>query len=171
MSPDPSTVVITDTSVLINFLKIDRLDLLGNCSCKFLVTNHVRDEISANYSTQAQCYEKGLFAEFLQEIIVNNINEIKLFGTLMRDNRLGEGECSALAAAIYRGYSVAIDDRLATKVGMHLSPSLKILTTQDIMILIIQEQLLTIAEADSILTDWKMNHRFSLKIASFSDLI
>src|ERR1700722_7633689 len=39
-------VIVSDTSVLINFLKIDRLDLLGNCSLHFLVTDHVRHDAS-----------------------------------------------------------------------------------------------------------------------------
>jgi len=41
------TIVITDTSVLINFLALDALAILTSLAAtRFLVTDHVRDEVT-----------------------------------------------------------------------------------------------------------------------------
>ena len=45
----PSTVVVTDASVLVNFLRIDRMDLIAGHSHAFIVTDHVADEVSDRY--------------------------------------------------------------------------------------------------------------------------
>jgi predicted nucleic acid-binding protein len=169
MQTDSSIIVITDTSVLINFVKIDRLDLLGSCSCQFLVTDHVREEITL--PEQLSCYNLGLQAGFFEEILVNSLPELTLFGRLIHSGRLGEGECSAIAAAIHRGYAVALDDGRAIKEARALAPKLEILTTKDVMVGLIRERVLTIAEADQILQDWAANHRFKLKMQTFKGLI
>jgi len=49
----PSSIVIADTSMLINFLAIGRMDLIKRHSCRFLITDHVRQEITEHY--QAGC--------------------------------------------------------------------------------------------------------------------
>ena len=38
VGPSPSTVVVTDASVPVNFLRIDRMDLIAGHSQKFTVT-------------------------------------------------------------------------------------------------------------------------------------
>ena len=44
------TIVITDTSVLINFLVLDKVGLLPRLpNKKFVVTDHVRAEITEHY--------------------------------------------------------------------------------------------------------------------------
>ena len=40
-----STVIALDTSVLINFLCIDRMDLIARYSHQFIVTDHVAAEV------------------------------------------------------------------------------------------------------------------------------
>ena len=47
-----SVIIVADTSVLINFLKIDRMDLIGRFPQRFLATDHVAAEISDNYPDQ-----------------------------------------------------------------------------------------------------------------------
>jgi hypothetical protein len=50
MSNARRTAVLLDTSVLINFLAVDRVDLLGHHPrYRFLVTEHVRKEVTAHY--------------------------------------------------------------------------------------------------------------------------
>ena len=41
-----SAIVVADTSVLLNFLKIGRMDLIGSHPRRFLATDHVENEIS-----------------------------------------------------------------------------------------------------------------------------
>jgi predicted nucleic acid-binding protein len=45
-------ILITDTSVLINFLNINRLDLLIAYPGKFLITEHVIEEITIDFPEQ-----------------------------------------------------------------------------------------------------------------------
>lgn len=42
----PGVIIIADTSVLINFLRIDRMDLIGAHPSAFVATEHVAVEIS-----------------------------------------------------------------------------------------------------------------------------
>jgi predicted nucleic acid-binding protein len=168
---DESFIIVADTSVLINFLRIDRLDLIGRCSRHFLGTDHVRDEITSQYPEQVERYNSGLTNGFIIEINVDSIPELKIYSRLLEGGRLGQGECSAIAVAVHRRYGLAIDDRRAIKEATALDSSLSVFKTQDIMIMIIQEELLTVAEADAILAEWSANHRFRLKIKSFSELI
>lgn len=164
-------IIISDTSVLINFLKIDRLNLFRNCSLHFLVTDHVRAEITDSFPEQLHRFQSGLQQHTLEEIRVEEATEIETFSALMQQGKLGIGECSAISVAIHRKYSLAIDDNLAIKSTLCLAPHLPILRTQDLMVKMIQEGVLNISEVDSILQDWAKNHRFKLKIKTFKELL
>ncbi len=53
MGTDAPSDVVTDTSTLINFLRIGRVDLLaGLTSYRFVITDHVRAEVRASYPDQ-----------------------------------------------------------------------------------------------------------------------
>ena len=52
--PDSSLIIIADTNILINFLRIDRLDLIARHSCQFVITEHVREEITEHHPVQRQ---------------------------------------------------------------------------------------------------------------------
>lgn len=45
-------IVVADTSVLVNFLRIDRMDLIGAHPASFIVTDHVAIEIADTYPDQ-----------------------------------------------------------------------------------------------------------------------
>jgi predicted nucleic acid-binding protein len=166
-----TSIIVSDTSVLINFLKINRLDLLGNCSIHFLVTDHVRGEITNSFPEQIQSFQSGLEQHTLEEITVAEVSEIEIFSTLMKQGKLGIGECSAIALAIHRKLPLAIDDNVAIKSTRSLAPNLPILRTQDLMVKMIQEGVLNISDADSILQDWAINHCFKMKFRTFKELI
>lgn len=163
-------IVVSDTSVLINFLKIDRLDLLEKCSFNFLITDHVRSEISDSFPDQFQRFQVGLQKNILKEISVTESAELELFASLLKKGHLGTGECSAISVAIHRKYTLAIDDHVAIKSALLLAPYIPVLRTQDLMVQMIQEDILNIAGADLILHEWATKHRFKLKIKSFSEV-
>jgi len=52
MTNENKKILITDTSVLINFLNIKRLDLLIAFPGKFLITEHVVEEITIDFPKQ-----------------------------------------------------------------------------------------------------------------------
>ena len=163
------TVVITDTSVLINFLVLDRARLLtGVPTHRFAVTDHVRAEITAHYHEQLQRLEQAFSAQILEEITVSDLAEVQIFAELTAKG-LGIGECSAIAVAVHRQLTLAIDDKRATKKVASLGLNLSILTTESLMVLLIKQGALSVDEADAVKLDWEQNHRFRLPFGSFAE--
>ena len=171
MGADQPTIVVIDASVLINFLRIDRMDLIADHSHGFVVTDHVAAEISGRYPDQQQRFALAINTGAISQVSITNPREIAVFGSLSQSRRLGAGECSAIATAVCRQHILAIDDRRATTQARRASQTLQILTTQDLMVSMIGENLLDIPEADSIKDDWAIQHRFRLKIQSFQDIV
>ena len=165
------TVVITDTSVLINFLVIARMELLAQLTThRFVVTEHVREEVTAHYGNQLQQLKDALASGMLDEVRVDDLDEVRLFAQLTTTG-LGLGECSAIAVAVRRGLALAIDDRRAIKKISSLGHAVTVLTTVDLMVLLIQQGILTVEDADAIKVDWEINHRFRLGFSSFRQRI
>ena len=163
-------VVVADASVLLNFLNIDRTDLLSRHSYQFVVTDHVAAEVSDQYPQQQQRFVAAVSAGGVLQTSVSSSEEVSFFGELSASGRLGAGECSAIAVAVCRCLILAIDDRRATIQAHRASPTLRILTTQDLMVSLIREGLLDIAEADRIKDEWATRYRFRLKLGSFREI-
>lgn len=168
---DPLSIIISDTSVLINFLAINRMDLIKRHSCRFLITNHVRLEVTEHYEEQLTRLQQALDQGILEEIPVTDPKEIETFGKLTELESFGSGECACIAVAVHRGYTLAIDDKKATNQARRSCPTLNILTTQDLMVSMIKSELITVHEADAIKEEWASFHKFKLKIRSFAELI
>jgi predicted nucleic acid-binding protein len=165
------TIIITDTSVLINFLVLDRAELLtGLPNQRFVVTDHVRAEVTAHYPEQLQRLEEAFAKGILEEISVTEVEEVSLFARLTAEG-LGIGECSAIAVASHRKLALAIDDKRAVKKLTNLGLGLTIFSTELLVVLLIRETVLTVAEADAMKAEWEKNHRFRLTFASFADRI
>jgi len=165
------TVVITDTSVLINFLVLDRAGLLaGVPTHRFVVTDHVRAEITAHYHEQLQRLEQAFSAQILEEITVSDLAEVQLFAVLTVKG-LGVGECSAIAVAVHRQLTLAIDDKQAIKKVASLGLNVIILTTESLMVLLIRQGALSVDEADAMKLEWETNYRFRLTFSSFRERI
>jgi predicted nucleic acid-binding protein len=172
MGTDAPTDAITDTSTLVNFLRVGRVDLLaGLTSYRFVVTNHVRAEVTAFYPAQLANFEFALMAGHVVEITLTTPTELHVFGE-MKTLRLGDGECASIAAALSRGVPLVIDDIRARKKALEREPGLRLLDTVGLMVEAIQAGLITVPEADSIKVDWEKNHRFIKKhFSSFAELI
>jgi predicted nucleic acid-binding protein len=168
----PTAIVVADTSVLINFLRIDRMDLLVRYPRRFLVTDHVASEIADAYPEQRARYDAAIKAGQMDVCSVTDIDEVNLFLRLRPGNRLGVGECSAIAVAMKRQHALAIDDNRAVKTAIRdIGMAVDIIRTSNVMITLIRSGRLDLAEADAIKTDWEQNHRFRIKAASFSELL
>ena len=165
-----SLIIITDTNVLINFLRIDRLDLIARHSYQFVITEHVKEEITEHHPVQRQMLQKSIEDGVFIEKTVSALEELELFGKLMSEGRIGSGECSAIACAVHGGYKLAIDDKRAIKEAQKISAELEILGTQELVVSMILEKLLEVDEADEIKYEWENQHRFKLKIPSFGEL-
>jgi predicted nucleic acid-binding protein len=165
------SIIVADTSVLVNFLRIDRMALIAAHSHDFIATDHVTGEITDYYPDQQTRYAAAIGAGIVQQVSVTDSETVALFVQLAASGRLGAGECSAIALAVRRGHILAIDDRRAAKQALQVGHNLQILTTQDLMVSMIRENLLDVIEADSIKELWATEHRFRLKIGSFRDLL
>jgi predicted nucleic acid-binding protein len=161
-------VVITDTSVLINFLVLDQAELLTHLpNHRFVVTDHVRAEVTDHFPDQLRRLESAFAAGILEEIRVTDLQEVQLFAQFTATG-LGVGECSAIAVASHRNLSLAIDDKRAVKKLRNAGFNLTIHSTESIVVLLIQHSVLTITEADAMKHDWEQNHRFRLAFGSFA---
>ena len=77
----------------------------------------------------------------------------------------------SLAYDIFRFVSGPLDDSTAIKRAKAKFPKLAKLTTSSVMVTNIRQGTLSVSEADAIKEDWLLNHRFTLKLATFVDLI
>lgn len=69
---DPSFIAIADTSVLINFLAVNRMDLIERHLCRFFITDHVSHEVTEHYQKQLSRLKVALEQDILEEIAVTN---------------------------------------------------------------------------------------------------
>ena len=155
---------------MLNFHGIDRMDLLARHSLQFMVTDHVAAEVADRYPHQQQRFSEAVSAGVVLQTSFSSPEELSLFRELSASGRLGAGECSAIAMAVYGHLILAIDDRQATIQARRANPTLRVLTTQDLMVSMIGEGLLDIAEADRIKDEWALRHRFRLKLRSFREI-
>jgi predicted nucleic acid-binding protein len=163
-----SLTVVTDTSVLINFLVVDRMELLTCLPLhEFVVTEHVRGEVTQHYAEQSSRLQNAFDGGMISEIRVDDVDELELFAHLSQSG-LGIGESSAGAVAIRRGFELAIDDRRAAKKINCFAEGLTVYSTADIMVLLLQQQALSISAADAIKDEWEHDHCFRLTFASFA---
>ena len=161
--------VVLDTSVLVNFLAIDRLDLLtGLASHHFAITPHVRAEVT--YPDQLALLTAAIQTGQFPELPTGTLAELATFARLTAT--LGTGESAAIAAAQHRSMVVAVEDRTARRTAESLVGKNNVLSTADLMVSIIKSGLLSVAEADAIKFDWEANHRFALpQFKSFAQIL
>jgi predicted nucleic acid-binding protein len=164
---------ISDTSVLINFLAVGRVDLfVQHPKYHFVITDHVRREVTTHYPEEFDRLEAALRSGTLEQITVASEPELEIFSELIGSpKRLGTGECAAMAAAIHRGWAIAIDDRVAIKHLAAAYPQTRVATTESLIVSLIRTRALSIADADRMKKEWEAKYRFRLKIGSFGDLV
>lgn len=167
----PDAILVTDTSVLVNFLRIDRMELLRDLPCRFVVTDHASGELTDFYPEQVERFNVALAAGYVEACTVTDEAALDIFGRLTGTTRLGVGESATIAHAMVTGAGVAIDDRRAINEARRIAEGLVIVRTADLMVRMIQEAMLTVEEADAIKDDWAANHRFRIPVASFAEMM
>jgi predicted nucleic acid-binding protein len=96
---DGRLLVVADSSFLINFLVLDRMDILaGLPQFRFHVVNHVSAEI--RYEDQRRLFQAAMDSGVVTEIEITETREILLYDELRRF--LGDGESASLAVAVNR---------------------------------------------------------------------
>jgi predicted nucleic acid-binding protein len=172
MATDGRTDAIIDSSTLVNFLKIDRADLLASHpDYRFIVVDAVRAEVTKHYPAQVTRLEAAFAAGQLfedQPAAATSIAELAAFAAMV-SLKIGVGERAAIAAAKTRGFPLAMDDESAWK---RAGSGLVRLDTVGVMVTLIKAGVIEVAAADAIKADWEANHRFiKTQFSSFAELI
>ena len=160
--------VSTDTCILINLVRVHRLDLLGALPpYVFHVPLEVRSEIT--YPEQLTELEEAFNRGWIQEARLEAIDELQFF--TKASEQLGSGESACLALTEARGWILGTDDSKGAKWKKVISaPGIKVLNTPGIILLAIRQGILTVQQADEIKTTLEAN-RFRMGFSSFQDLI
>ena len=173
MVTDGRVEAIIDTSVLLNFLKIDRIDLLAiHPSYRFVVVDLVKNEVTKRGQAtrlEAAFLAGEVFPDLPPESI--DISELATFAA-MSHIKIGNGEKAAIAAAKARGLVLAMDDEIAWKRASAFCTGVAREDTVSLIVSLIKERVLTVMEADVIKLDWEKNHKFRKKtFSSFAELV
>ena len=163
---------IIDSSTLVNFLKIDRSDLLAShLDYRFIVVDAVRAEVTKYYAAQVSRLEAALAAGQLYPDLpaaATSIAELAAYAA-MASIKIGVGERASIAAARTRGIPLAMDDERAWK---RAGRGIVRLDTVSVMVTLIKSGIIDVATADAIKLDWECNHKFIKKhFSSFAELI
>jgi predicted nucleic acid-binding protein len=162
-------LVIADTSFLVNFLTLDRMDILrGLQAYVFYAPNHVVAEVE--YAEQRERLSVALAEGTVTELEITDPGEIALYDELRRF--LGDGEAACLAVAATRRWVIATDEkrRLRREIFERLGEEY-LLNTPGAIVAALRAGILTVPEAETIRGELAQ-HRFVMAdVPSFEELL
>ena len=160
--------VSTDACILINLLRVHRLDILGTVTpYVFCVPTEALGEIT--YPDQQAELKESLDHGWIQEVHLEAIAELQVFARA--NEQLGSGESACLALAQVSHWILGTDDSKGAKWRKVISaPGIKVLNTPGILLLAIRQGVLTVRQADQIKATLEAN-RFRMGFVSFQDLM
>jgi len=104
--------VATDTSLLLNFLRIDQMDILGALpGFRFRILNHVVDEVTQE--PHATRLRAALDQGYVFEFELTDLTAIADYNAL--SGVLGDGEAATIAAAAHEQWVVGMDEKARAK--------------------------------------------------------
>lgn len=164
--PATTSVVITDSSVIVNLCHTGHVGLLGSIAgFDFVVSDEVIAEITN--SAQRSVLGAALSDGTLGRASLSSPEELGIYADLAQT--LGSGEAACLALALQRGWLVACDERRAfLREARNRLGDGRILNTAGIYVLWIQQGLLTVEQADSAQRILE-THRFRLPFRSCTE--
>jgi predicted nucleic acid-binding protein len=149
--PPADQDVATDTSLLLNFLRIDRMDILGALpGFRFCVLNHVIGEVTQK--THVTRLQAALAQAHVFEFELTDLGAIADYNSL-REN-LGDGEAATIAAGAHEQWVIGMDEKARAKreaiarVGEH-----NLLNTPGVLVHAVRVGLLTLTDAEQIRLD------------------
>ena len=152
----PLSKVVLDASVIINFANVNRLHFLLRLIDNILlvptvmseVTNEYQRSALANFLTESQC-------SVLDDDAVS-VNAIMLASY----SGLGRGESFAYHHAVNLDCDLATDDRRAIRIFSSFSENLTIITSVDILKVLVTQGIIDNREAEDIVAQWTSLYRF-----------
>jgi predicted nucleic acid-binding protein len=170
-APEVRTAIVVDTCCLINFLVLDRMDILQGLGSDFVffIPNHVTAEVID--SMQRDRLDAALTAHIVTEIAITDPAEVELYANLRALRVLGDGECASLAVAACRRCAMATDEkgRLRREIIDRLGEDAYV-NTAGILVAAMRAGLLTPAEGEEIRLALAA-HRFVMDVPPFIELL
>jgi predicted nucleic acid-binding protein len=165
---DVITIVITDSSIVINLSHTGHLRLLGATDgFRFAVPDEVVAEITK--PAHRLILEGALGDGTLGKESLSSPRELEIYADLSQV--LGSGESACLALALQRGWIVASDERrVFLREARDRLGAARILNTAGLYVLWIRQGLLTVDQADAA-KQLLEAHRFRMAFKSFRDVI
>ncbi len=151
MQQTSAVPIVLDASVLLNFVKIGRVELLGQLGTPVVLPDQVLGEIRR--PEQKEAVEDAVAEGILDLQSVRNPVEVALFAELRAGGRLGAGECAVLAVALTRNWVAGLQDRRACVEGQRRRRDLVIYQTEDLVLKLIKAGYLTLEDADGFLAE------------------
>lgn len=160
--------VATDTCILLNLLRVNRLDLLALLPPYiFCAPPEVIAEVE--YPDQRQAVEDAIQRKWLHITRLEDPTELETY--TKANELLGSGESACLALAIRRNWVLATDDTKGAKWRKMISvPGIQVLNTPGIILLAIRVGQLTVEQADAIKATLEQ-YRFKMGFDSFRELL
>jgi predicted nucleic acid-binding protein len=156
---------IADTSVLLNYLGLGRLDLLTGLRRRIVVTPEVNEEVKRSRAALDLALAAG---EISLESPPLGPEDAAIFTQLTR--RLSLGDASCIAAARVLGADLATDDRATQRAAAGVAPESAILGSEALLAEAVQSGLLTLADGDALLSEL-VKLRYRPKVASLRELL
>ncbi len=156
-----------DASVLINFLHLERLDILADIAeVDFVVPEQVVEEITD--PQQARTLAHAVRGGRLRSERSTDPSEIATYADLRQF--MGRGEAACLSIAERRGWLVAVDERgRFRRMARERIGEGRILNTPGILVIAIRAGGISVDEADMLKARLE-THRFRMKFDSFRDV-
>lgn len=156
-APKSKGQILIETSVLISFLKIQRLDILGKLDRKLLITEEVDAEINGErYPFQREHLDSHVNLGTIEIVRLELTSTIELKSKMSSLGPFGTGECSTAAKALELNVPTAMTDEAAVRRFLKHYPTLQVLSVEDLFIELFSESLLTVADADLVLPSWSL---------------
>lgn len=160
--------VATDTCIVINQLRVGRIDVLGALP-GFVF--HVPAEVIAEIEDpdQKQAMQEAIDRGWIRGTKLEDPAELQTFARA--NAQLGRGESACIALAEKRGWVLATDDSKGAKWKKVIAaPGIQLLNTPGIILLAIRKGVLTIQQADEV-KDALEKNKFKMGFNSFGELV
>lgn len=160
----PIRVVVSDSCVVINLIHVNRLGLFGALKGhEFVIPDHVYAEIVD--PDQRATLDQSIADGHLKVESITAIDEISTYTSLRAS--LGSGEAACLVMAEVNGWYLASDEKKAfRREAIKRLGTDKLLTTPHLFVAAIQQNLVTIEDADRDKATLEQ-FRFKMGFASF----
>lgn len=157
--------IAVDTSVLLNFLKAGRLDILRACTARLVIPTEVRGEVQR--PDQVAALDAALANGWISEEPITATAEVALFAQLAARGALGIGERAVIAIAATRGWGAALQDKPAREEAQRRSKAMELHNTESFVREAVGHGAITYDEADALLVEWRTQHRFRSLLTTF----